>query len=119
MRATWFALLLISIAGCSRPASRQPIECPVPETGQATGTVKESAAQIAVAGRQLHYGNSNAIGEVVASVRKRHPDATRGAVINYLLTAYCPGLNADDAIDQNSRRRAMESFAKQAEAAVR
>lgn len=119
MRPIWFALFLVAIAGCSRSASRQAIECPIPETGQTAGSIKESADEIAAAGQQLHYGNSNAIGEVAGAVRRRHPGATRGAVINYLLTAYCPGLNADDALDQNRRREAMESFAKQAETAVR
>lgn len=119
MRAGWFALLIIPIAGCSRQVSKQAIECPVPQAGQPQGTVKESAAQIAAAGQQLHYGSSNAIGEVAASVRRRHPDATKGAVINYLLTAYCPGLNFDDALDQNERRKAMKSFARQTEAIVK
>lgn len=119
LRSARLALLLFSIAGCTQPASQQAIECPVPETGQASGTVEESAAQIAAAGQQLHHGNSNAIGEVAAAVRKRHPEAGKGAIVNYLLTAYCPGLNADGALDQNGRRRAMSSFAKQAEATVR
>ena len=119
MRAGWFTLLIVPFTGCGRQPTKQAIECPGPETGQAKGTVKESAAQIAAAGQQLHHGNSNAIGEVAASVRRRHPDATNGALINYLLTAYYPGLNSDDALDQNARRRAMESFAKQAEAIVK
>lgn len=119
MRASCFALLLGSLAGCTQSASKQPIECPAPETGQMAGTVRESAAQIAAAGQQLHYGNSNAIGDVAAEVRKRHPSAGKDAIVNYLLTAYCPGLNADSALDQAGRRKAMESFAKQAEATVR
>lgn len=118
MRATWFVLLLGSIAGCTQSASKQLIECPAPETGQTAGTVRESAAQIAAAGHQLHFGNSNAIGEVAAAVRKRHPGAGKDAIVNYLLTVYCPGLNTDSALDHAGRRKAMESFAKQAEATV-
>lgn len=118
MRATWFVLFLLPVAGCSRQDSTKAIECPAPETGQTAGTVKESAAQIAAAGQQLHYGNSNAIGEIAAAVRQRHPGAGKDAIVNYLLTAYCPGLNADDALDQAGRRKAMDSFAKQAEATV-
>ena len=119
MRTTWFALLLLPVAGCSQPASRQPIECPAPETGKTAGTVAESPAQIAAAGQQLHYGNSNAMGEVAAAVRKRHPGAGKDAIVNYLMTAYCPGLNADNALDQAGRRKAMDSFAKRAEASIR
>ena len=117
MRASLFALMLVT-TGCSRPASRQTIECPTPESGKLAGTVRESAAQIAAVGHQLHYGDKGAIGEVTAAVRRRHPDADRGAMINYLITAYCPDLNSDGALDLRGRRRAMESFAKQAEAAV-
>lgn len=119
MRAIWLALLLVSVASCTQSASKQPIECPAPETGQTAGTVRESTVQIAAAGQQLHYGNSNAIGEVAAAVRKRHPGAGKDAIVNYLLTAYCPGLNADNALDQAGRRKAMESFAREAEATVR
>lgn len=119
MRIICLALLLALIAGCSRSASTQRIECPMPDMRQTAGAVKESAAQIASTGQELHHGNSNAIAEAAASVRGRHPDANKGAVINYLLTAYCPGLNTDGALDQNGRRKAMESFAKQAEAVVR
>jgi hypothetical protein len=119
LRATWLAILLVPFSACSRPASQQAIECPVLQTGHAAGTVKESASEIASAGHQLQYGNSNAITEVAASFRKRHPDASKGAVINYLLTAYCPSLNADGALDQNARRDAMKNFARQAEATLR
>lgn len=115
MRETWLALLLVPITGCSRPASQQTIECPTLQNGQIAGTVKESASQVASAGQLLYYGNGNAVTEVAASFRKRHPDASKGAVINYLLTAYCPLLNADRALDQNGRREAMKSFARQAE----
>lgn len=80
--------------------------------------MRESPAQIALAGEELHCGNGNAIQEVAASVRKRHPEASKGAVINYLLTAYCSGFNTDNALNHASRRAAMEKFAKQAEAAV-
>lgn len=58
--------------------------------------MQETPEQIAAAGHQLHYGNSNAIFEVAASLRRRHPDVTRDAIINCLLTAYCPGLNSDE-----------------------
>lgn len=34
-------------------------------------------------------------------------------------SSYCPELNADDALNQVGRRKAMESFAKQVEATVR
>jgi len=119
MRTIWLALLLVSVAGCAQSASKELIKCPTPETGQTAGTVKESAAQIAAAGQQLHYGNSNAIAEVAAAVRKRHPGAGKDAIINYLLTAYCPDLNADDALNKAGRLKAMESFAKQAGATVK
>lgn len=119
MRATWLALLLVPMTGCSRQASMQAIKCPVPETGRIAGTLAESPAQIASVGHQLQYGDSNAIAEVATAVRKRHPDASKGAVINYLLTAYCPALNADGALDQNARPTAMKSFARQAEEVLR
>lgn len=119
IRITLLTLLLIPITGCSPPASQQVIQCPAAQTGQIPGTVNESAAQLASAGQQLNHGNDNAIREVAGSFRQRHPDARPGAVINFLLTAYCPALNADRSLDQNARGDAMKTFARKAQAILR
>ena len=116
MRQLLPALLTLTSAGCSN--ADEQIECPALEAGQLAGTLRETPQQIKAAGDQLGRGSENEIAEVSASIRSRHADATKSAIVNYLVTAFCPTLNAKATLDKPAKRQALQSFSQRAEKIV-
>lgn len=106
------ALMLIAATGCSRGGDR--IECPAPETGSGEGAVRETQAQIDAAGVQLGRGDENEIAEVAGGVRSRHAGASKAAIVNYLVTAYCPQINGRADLDRAAKRQALDAFSARA-----
>jgi hypothetical protein len=117
IRPVFFALLAAATSSCSR--SNETIECPTPESGQAAGTLQETPAQIDAAGAQLGRGNENEIAGAAAAIRARHPTADKAAIINYLVTAYCPRINGRPGLTRAAKRQALTDFSARANRIVR
>jgi hypothetical protein len=49
------------------------MQCPLPESGAALGTLCETQQQIAEVGARLGAGSENEIAQVIARLRMRHP----------------------------------------------
>lgn len=107
-RADLLSLLLL--VGCSAsPATG--LDCPKPETGALAGTIRESAAQIKQSGSILRNGGEAGISELAATLETRHPGASRSAMINYMITAYCPVIDAD-AGGVDAKRNKLSAFSQ-------
>ena len=112
-----FAAFLTLAAGCS--GANEQIECPTPQSGQATGTLGESPSQIKAAGDELGQGTENQIAEVAARLRKQHANASSAEIINYMVTAYCPVVNARPSLDKAAKQQSLQAFSARAEAIIR
>lgn len=73
---------------------------------------------MADAGKRLGGGRKDEIEEVVVTVRAAHPDASNGAIVNYLITAYCPRIKANPSLSHAGKQNTLKSFAARAEKIV-
>lgn len=116
MRHLLTIILALAAAGCSSPS--QHIECPVAETGNVAGSLQETPAQIKAASDGLGRGDENQIAGVASRIRARHPDATKVQIVDYLVTAYCPKINANGTMDKAGKQQAIKGFASRVERIV-
>jgi hypothetical protein len=71
------------------------LECPTPQPSGRPGVIAETQSTIADIARLLTGADAAArAGEIVAQVRQRHPGANADEIVNFLVTAYCPVVNA-------------------------
>ncbi|CAN5273041.1 hypothetical protein BH10PSE14_BH10PSE14_18310 [soil metagenome] len=105
------------LASCTqtRPA---PFICPQAETGALKGSLHESPDQIATAGQRLGRGSENEIAELAGALRKVHPEASAGAIVNYMVTAYCPAIDRRADLDAAAKARALSAFSRRADRIV-
>jgi hypothetical protein len=96
------------LASCSHPS--QDLVCPLPESGAAGTILGETPAQIAIAGDRLGAGSENDIAISIASIKARHPKAAKSEIVNYLVTGYCPKIQADRALDLTGKQSALRAF---------
>jgi hypothetical protein len=65
-------------------------------------------------GQQLGDGGADEISTAVAQLRSRHPNASRGAVANFLITAFCPIINARPGMSGDEKKQALRAFSTRA-----
>ncbi|OYY91710.1 MAG: hypothetical protein B7Y45_01690 [Sphingomonas sp. 28-66-16] len=107
-----FALAALA-GGCSKPAA--DLQCPLPESGSAADSLRETPQQIDAAAADLGAGTANEIEAVVSTLRNRHPDTSKAAIVNYIVTAYCPKIKANPALDRAQKQDAMLTFSGRVE----
>jgi hypothetical protein len=86
------------------------MQCPLPESGAAQGTLCETQQQIAEVGARLGAGSENEIAQVIASLRMRHPTASQGEIVNYLDTGYCQKIKANSALNRDGKQDELLAF---------
>lgn len=88
------------------------IECPLPQAG-APGVLPESEDKIKELAGLLASGDlDNRINLIIADLRRRYPDADNGAIVNYLVTAYCPVVEAQSLGDEEKTQK-VNNFSSQ------
>ena len=76
--------------------------------------LKETAGDVARASSALSGpGQENTIRVLAAELKRRHPQADRSDIVNYLLTAYCPLVKADNGLSDREKREKMDRFSSQ------
>jgi hypothetical protein len=111
MKSSIFMLALaLLMTGCAKKTA--DLQCPLPKSGAATGSLRETPTQIASTAEELATGSTNEINIVIAALRKRHPGASQAEVVNYLVTAYCPKIKSNPALDRSQKQKAMMSFSR-------
>lgn len=91
--------------------SSEGLECPLAQSGPGVGSLQETSRQIDSMGHQLGTGGENEIRTAVAQLRSRHPNASEGMIVNYLITAYCPTIKARAGMNLNDKQQALRTFA--------
>ena len=117
MRFIYIIFLTVAAAGCS--GNSEQINCPTDQNGRTAGTLGESLSQIKAAGDELGQGTENQIAEVAARLRKRNTNADDAEIINYVVTAYCPVINAMPSLDKAAKQQSLQAFSVRAEAIIR
>jgi hypothetical protein len=112
LAAVALALGLLVIG--TEPTRAKAFECPLPHRTTTADAVKESRAWMESIGKSLiddHGGNL--VPEIAAELHRRHPSVDVAATVNYLVGAYCVGLEARGVGAELATRKA-RAFAKRA-----
>jgi len=89
--------LAIVLGGCGDTAT---FECPLPQKG-ASEVLPESPEKIKELSGLLASGDmGNRIHLIIADLRRKYPKADMAAIVNYLVTAYCPVVDAEEIGDE-------------------
>ena len=108
------ATLVVSVAMVAPTGPALALDCPAAQPLAKPGILKETPAQMAAVGKQLASGDMyNAIASATADLRVRYPGVESAEVVNYLVTAYCPAVNAKPKLSEAQKRTAVDSFASQ------
>ena len=109
--ATWAAPFALAMClGMAPQASA--LECPAPRTLSRPGVLKETPTQVAVLAKFLESAPPNvAIPLIEADLRARYPGVENAEIVNYVITAYCPVVNAMKVSDADKQAR-MSHFAQ-------
>ena len=112
MRKRRLSSALTSLLAClclAQPAFS--LECPTPQSLTKPGVLEETPAEIAQAGKTLSSGDvlSEAM-TIVASLRKRYPQAESAEIANYLIAAYCPVVAGATALSEPEKKARMDDF---------
>ena len=108
------ACVVMLVPACSRTSSSEGadrITCPEAQGTAAPGVLRETPQQIEASRGELGQGSESEISRAVASIHARHPDASSGSIVNYLVTAYCPTVNAGGPSGEDAKRQALRAFA--------
>jgi hypothetical protein len=95
------------------------LECPTAQPAGAPGAIQETPAQISELSQVLASGDlGNRIPVFVRALHSRHPDASTGELVNYLVTAYCPVVNSLTGLSDGEKQARMDAFITQATVAA-
>ena len=108
--------ILLTAAGCSNAGEQ--LTCPVPESGQAAGTLQETPQQITQSGEALGGGSPDEIRTGAAAICARQPQARPDELVNYLVTAYCPRINGRAGLGRADKAAALSTFSSRAESVL-
>jgi hypothetical protein len=86
------------------------LECPISHPVAGQDALKETPAMIAALSDRLAQGGAAAAPDIVSGLRARHPSATNGEIVNYLITAYCPAINRRQDLTEAQKHTDMMDF---------
>ena len=90
------------------------LECPAPQPAGAPDAIHETPTQINELSQVLASGDlSNQIPVFVHALRNRHPNVPAGELVNYLVTAYCPGVNRLSGLSNGEKQAQLSAFVRQ------
>jgi hypothetical protein len=108
-RAVGAMFLILALA----PGPTYALECPLPQMESSDGILKQTPATIIADSQILAARGSAAIPGMVYRLRRRHPQSSNAAVLNYMVTAYCPVVNRMSAISDNKKDAVLARFESQ------
>ena len=96
------------------PNSAAALTCPEIHARTTPMALKETTADLASASAALSGPDlENAVGIIVAELKRRHPQAGSAEIVNYLLTAYCPLVKEESGLSDREKRERMDRFSTQ------
>ena len=91
------------------------MECPVAHSHGGAGVLKETAPIVASDSETLTHQGAAGAPYIIAGVRTRHPHASNGEILNYLVTAYCPVVNDTNGLTPSQKRARLRHFTQEVE----
>jgi hypothetical protein len=87
------------------------LDCPVRQPGNPVG-VDPAAMKVVELLKTASSGTSSSAPEIVGVLRSLYPNLQPAELVNHLIAAYCPLLNARAAMPEAEKKAALESFAQ-------
>jgi len=110
-RAAVAALFAGVLTGLTAPA--RALECPLPQPASQAGVIKETPGQIAELASVLNGADvTPQIPAIIDGLRKRYPSAGSAEIANYLITAYCPGVDKAAELSDAQKTARVDAFSK-------
>jgi hypothetical protein len=110
-----FGVLLGASLVLLSAGSASALECPVKHMSATDRVLKETPDMIASTAGVLAQGGAKAAPEVIANLRSRHPKASNGMIMNYLITAYCPAIKNRPDLSEAQKRGNVRDFSRATE----
>jgi hypothetical protein len=104
------SLVLGFFAASASFVTAQALECPVAHPQGGKGVLRESRQDISEVSVKLTEHEANVAPELVAGLKARHPKATSGEIVNYLVTAYCPVVNRESGKSEAEKKAQITHF---------
>jgi hypothetical protein len=103
---------VVAQIGLAKPASA--FECPEPQAQGVPGIIPESPQEITGLGNLLRSGDLENRLEVTAQdLKRKYPKADKTELTNYMVTAYCPIVMADQDLSDSEKRERLDQFSSQ------
>jgi hypothetical protein len=103
------AVMMLSVGASGANAE---FVCPLPQKG-APGVLPESEAKIKELSGLLSSGDlDNRIHLIITNLRRDFPKADDAAIVNYLVTAYCPVVDAES-IGDDAKTEKVNGFSSE------
>jgi hypothetical protein len=111
-RSTFARFVLLAV--CSAAAPAFALDCPNPHTVASRGVLQETPAEIEATGKRLAGGDpEKTTSAVLADLRARYPKADGAEFVNYIITAYCPVIDAQPSLSEAEKTARLDAFVKQ------
>ena len=86
-------------------------KCPEIQAGTTGAALKETPADLASVTDALKGPElENAVRVITGDLKRKYPSADKADIVNYMLTAYCPLVAAEDGLSQDELRERMDRF---------
>jgi hypothetical protein len=116
LRVHKLAYVLAGVIG-AQIALAQPgsaFECPEPQAQDARGVIPESSQEIARVGALLRTGDvDNRIEVITRDLKQKYPTADQTELTNFMVTAYCPIIAADQGLDESEKAERLDRFSEE------
>jgi hypothetical protein len=94
------------------------LACPVPHPNGGRNALQQSRTEIADLSSTFRHEGAAAIPSAAEALRRRHPQASKGEILNYLITAYCPVVNRQSGKSERQKQQAIQRFGQTARSLV-
>jgi hypothetical protein len=89
-------------------------ECPEPQASGVAGVIPESPQEIAELSAMLRAGDlENRLELTAHELKRKYPKADRTELTNFVMTAYCPVIAADQGLSDSEKREHLDRFSEQ------
>jgi hypothetical protein len=106
--------LVATLAFCALAGPAFALDCPDPQSVASRGILQETPAEIEATGKVLASGDpEKRTTAVLAELRARYPKVDGAELVNYVITAYCPVINAFPTLSEAEKKARMDAFVKQ------
>ncbi len=92
------------------PGALGAMECPISHPANTPTSIKETRRQIESYSALMTAQGPRVVPEIVATLKKRHPEAANAEITNYLVTIYCPVIEKNAALSDERKIQQLTMF---------